>query len=426
MCSLIPLIAQTTAPSTQPTTAPATAPTTLPVTPEETIKEVVERLGVRQTFTESDWVDWLVLLGALFLGVALGRLVQLGLRRLADRLDKRNWKTRATAFRAAAGPAQLIFFAIGLKLGLMPLVLSPPVRLFADRSVEFLLSVAIGWYFYNLVDVAAAILERYTRRTKSTLDDQLVPLVSKTLRLFLVVVFALFIAENVFGANITAWLAGLGIAGLAVSLAAQDSIKNLFGSLTVLLDRPYGVGDGINYDGQEGNVETIGFRSTKLRTADGELVTIPNSKIVDNSVRNIGRRPYIRRVMELGIAADTPPEQMERAVEIVKGILTDPEIARAFDMERNPPRVSFESMSTQAFNLKVFYWHTPPKYWDYLEHAQRVNLRILRAFAEAGISLALPSRTVFLADDPTRGLSVRMERTAAENVPADDNGSGRH
>src|SRR5690606_3820215 len=152
----------------------------------------------------------------------------------------------------------------------------PAVAGFTARVLALLYIIAGGWFLYNLVDLVDVALQRYTLRTKSTFDDQIVPLVRKTLRIFLVVVIVLFTAENVFDADITAWLAGLGIAGLAVSLAAQDSLKNLFGSLTIFLDRPFAVGHFVTYNGFTGTIEQIGFRSTRLRTLYGHLVTIPN------------------------------------------------------------------------------------------------------------------------------------------------------
>src|SRR5690606_22104370 len=120
--------------------------------------------------------------------------------------------------------------------------MSPAVAGFSERILSLLYIISGGWFLYNLVDLVDLAMRHYTARTQSTFDDQVVPLVRKTLRIFLVVVVVLFTAENVFKADITAWLAGLGIAGLAVSLAAQDSLKNLFGSLTIFLDRPFAIG----------------------------------------------------------------------------------------------------------------------------------------------------------------------------------------
>lgn len=115
----------------------------------------------------------------------------------------------------------------------------------------------------------------------------------------------------------------LGIAGLAVSLAAQDSIKNLFGSVTIFIDNPFSVGDRIVFSGTDGFVEEIGFRSTRIRTLTGHLVTVPNMKFIDEAVENITARPYIRRTMNMTITYDTPPDKIEQAVQIIRDLLAE-------------------------------------------------------------------------------------------------------
>ena len=171
------------------------------------------------------------------------------------------------------------------------------------HTLDFLI-VIFFWYAFNLVSVVDVMLRRLTAKTDSSLDDQLVPLIRKTLRIFLVAVGVMFVVDSVFGQNVGALLAGLGIAGLAVSLAARPSLENLFGSITILLDRPFKVGQRIVYSGYDGVIEDIGFRSTKIRTGTGHLVTIPNANIVNNPVENIGDRPYIRRTMNVTITYD--------------------------------------------------------------------------------------------------------------------------
>ncbi len=231
------------------------------------------------------------------------------------------------------------------------------------------------------------------------------PLVRKTLRIFVVVVSVLTIAQSVFGTDITAWLAGLGIAGLAVSLAAQDSIKNLFGSITIFLDRPFQVGDRIVFDGHDGPVEEIGFRSTRLRTLEGNVVTIPNSRMVDSSVLNISKRGAIRRIINVTVTYDTAPARLREAVAILKQIFTEPDIAPGLD-PANPPRVAFNEFNADSLNIVVFYWYAPPDYWAYLDHAERLNMKILERFNDAGIDFAFPTQTLYLAGDTKRPIHL--------------------
>jgi len=265
--------------------------------------------------------------------------------------------------------------------------------------------VSLGWLLYNLTEVITLALTRLTARTESKLDDQVVPIIRKALRIFVIVVSALFTAENVFGTDISAWLAGLGIVGLALSLAAQDSVKNVFGSITVLFDRPFQVGDRIQFDGYDGVVEEIGFRSMRIRTLAGELVTIPNSKVVDGSVMNISRRRAIRRIVDIAITYDTPPDKVRRALDILREILADPRIASALD-PANPPQVFFTDLSAYSLNLRVWYWFAPADWWPYVAHAERFNLMLLERFNAEGIDFAFPTQTLHLASDPKRRLAV--------------------
>ena len=360
---------------------------------------------------ETRWWGWAALAGCIFVGVVVGKVVQSAFGRANGKLTTRGWPLRAAAFEDAAGPANLALITLGIIVGLRFLVLSDALASLTQKITSLLLLVALGWFLYNLIDLVDLTLRRAAKHSHTHLDDMVVPLVRKTLRIFLLIVFGLVVGQNIFGLNITGFLAGLGIAGLAISLAAQDSVKNLFGSLTIFFDRPFVVGELIHFDGNDGVVEEIGFRSTKLRTLDGHLFTVPNMRFIDNSVRNIGARRSIRRVMDITITYDTPPEKIERAVQIVRDILADPAITEPFDLQELPPRVFFNELNADSLNIKAFYWFTlrgGRDYWAFLAHSQEVNLRLFRAFADAEIEFAFPTQTLYLAGDPQRELQVTV------------------
>jgi MscS family membrane protein len=387
-----------------PETAPA-AGEDRPV--ERAVESMVQRLG--ETFELTPWTGWIFLLAAIFVGLLGGKLAQNLLRGIGRRMLDTGWNFRGTIFVDAAGPANLALIAVGASVGMTAIRMPQQLwELTYHSIIPFLYIVAMGWFVFNLVDLVDVTMRRFATRQEGKLHEQVIPLIRKTLRIFVVAVFALFVAENVFGANIGAWLAGLGIAGLAVSLAAQDSLKNLFGSITIFLDKPYGLGDRVNVAGFDGTVEEIGFRSTKIRTLTGHLVTIPNSKIVDGSVENIAKRPHVRRLLNVTITYDTAPEKIEQAVQIIRDILSEPEVAEAFrDMEKFPPRVFFNDFNATSLNIIVLYWFYPADWWLFQEHGQRFNLKLVRAFEAAGIEFAFPTQTLYLAGDPRRELAVR-------------------
>ena len=342
------------------------------------------------TLRQTHWTGWLTLALGIVGGVAVGRIAGAILRGIGTRFERRGWDGRKIVFCAAAGPAALAILALGLSIGLASVVMSLPVRDFFLRVITLLYILAGAWFLYNLVDLADYTLRRFTaKREKSHLDQHIGAIVRKTLRTFLVVIFILFTAQNVFSANIGAWLAGFGIAGLAVSLAAQDSLRNLFGSLMIFLDRPFAVGDTIQFDRWEGVVEDIGFRSTRLRAQDGYIVSIPNARLADNPVVNIDKRRNIRRSFNLVLSRDNAPDKIERALEIVRDVLHDDDVASSFTLATHPPVIAFDEYAPGNHpSIKVQYWYGNPDQTEYLDHAQKVNLRILRRFAEEGIKLA--------------------------------------
>lgn len=368
--------------------------------------------SISPMFTDTPLWGWAALAGAIFVGLLLGKVVQAAMRRFAERTKQKGWEARGTTLDNAAAPVSLALLTVGIMIGLRFIALTPVGEAFSFGIIKFLFIFAVGWFVYNLVDVIDLAMGRFAETTDSKLDDQIAPLVRKTLRIVLVIVFALVVADTVFGVDITAWLAGLGIAGLAVSLAAQDSVKNLFGSMTILFDKPFQVGQRIKFDGFDCIVQEIGFRSTKARSLEGHLITIPNMKFIDNSVENIAMRPSIRRIMNVTITYDTPPAKIEQAVQILRDILNDADSVQPFDMQAFPPRVYFDELKASSLNIFAIYWFILEEgrgWWEYMDHATTINMKLIKAYNDAGIEFAFPTQTLFLAGDPARELKVNVE-----------------
>ncbi len=376
-----------------PASNPSTLPTSRPAEQGDLIVQIgraLEQTGVTDTVLQTSPSHWLLAALGMFLGLLMARLASGVLRKLGQRWAERVKLVRAVVFNSVAGPISLFLFMLGFALGLQFLVIGPTLREFLIRLFQLLNIICVGWLLYNLVDLMTLALNRWTRGRQGNLSVMLVPLVRKTLRVMLVTVLLLFVAENVFNQDVKALLAGLGIAGLAVSLAAQDSIKNLFGSVTIFADQPFAIGEFVEVLGYQGTVEDIGFRSTRIRTTDGYLLTMPNSKIADSPVQNNSRRNKIRRVVEIGFPCDTTPEQVQRALQILTAIFNQQEITDAFDTEKDPVRIAFDEMTGNLLRVKVFYWFRNGNYWDYLAHAQAVNLEIVKRFATAEIKYSFP------------------------------------
>ena len=288
----------------------------------------------------------------------------------------------------------------GIRLGVCWIELGEPgglIHTIIFSGLEVMLTISIALFAYYLVEVPTSWLHVQTEKTESKFDDMMVPIVRKSLRVTVVLFTLVSIAQSLSDKPVSALLAGLGLGGLAFALAAQDTIKNLFGSMVIFTDKPFGLGDRINYDGHDGVIEEVGLRSTRLRRLDGHQVTIPNGELANKSIHNISKRPFIRRIFTLGVTYDTTHEKVTRAKEILEDILKDHE---GMDPKGEMlPRVYFSDFSSSSLDFKCMYWYHPAAYWDFMNFSEWVNLEILRRFNEEGIEFAFPTQTIHIAKD---------------------------
>lgn len=341
---------------------------------------------------------------AVLAGLVVGRLVRHVMEKAGDRFKRGEQRLLfGLVLNCLAKPMSLLCLVIAVQIGFAALVMTERVAGLAEKVISVLTALTIGYAIYRFVDIIDHYLVRWAEKTESKIDDMLVPLVRKSLRITIVVIVAVFIVESVHG-NVATLLAGLGVGGLALALAAQDSIKNFFGSLMILLDKPFQVGDRVVIGGHDGPVEEVGFRSTRIRTLEGHLVTIPNNQVANEVVQNIAKRPSIRRLSNITITYDTPPEKVRRAVEIIREILDnhdgmDPEF---------PPRIFFNDFNDWSLNIIMIYWYHPPEYWEFFAFSEKVNMQILERFNAEGIEFAFPTHTVYVANDDKRQLALRL------------------
>jgi MscS family membrane protein len=215
------------------------------------------------------------------------------------------------------------------------------------------------------------------------------------------------------GFPLTTLIAGAGIGGLAIALSAQNLLKGLFGTVTILTDKPFRVGERIIVKGHDGVVEEIGLRSTKVRgLLSNHLISIPNDLLAELEVENVGRRKHIRRTADLHIPLDTPLAKIERALAIIREVL---EAHEGMDPEL-PPRVFFTDFNPESFNIRFIHWYAPPDFWKYYAFCEKVNLQIFRAFEDEGIQFSLPRRHSYWKTDNQQGpLEIALHRDSGES-----------
>ena len=197
----------------------------------------------------------------------------------------------------------------------------PQSAMDGQQSPGWIAAIAAAYALYQLVDVIEYYLNRLVGKTETKLDDMLVPVVRKSLRITIAIIATLLIAENILGANVKSILLSAGVGGIAIALAAKDTIANFFGSITIFADQPFQIGELVKIGEYRGPVEEVGLRSTRIRTFQGHLVTIPNSVITNSTVENIGKRPFIRRRSNITITYGSGHTKAKKAVEIIKEVL---------------------------------------------------------------------------------------------------------
>lgn len=222
------------------------------------------------------------------------------------------------------------------------------------------------------------------------LDAQLIRISCKLLSVLSAVVIFLAGGQHL-GIPFTTLLASAGVGGIALALGAQDTLKTLFGTLALLADKPFRVGDRIIFQGYDGFVEDIGLRSTKLRLLTGNQVTLPNDHLASRDIENVGRRERIRHDNDLILPLDLPNAKVEQALEIVKTVLQEHEGMDA----KFPPRVYFGQFTPEGYRLQFSLWYAPPDYWEFKSVCERINLKILESLEAAGIQLVPPRRHLF-------------------------------
>lgn len=255
---------------------------------------------------------------------------------------------------------------------------------FVSYAIAVLGAVVVVFVACNRIAEAIIASPRINPRG---LNAQLIRIASKLISVVLAVV-VLLVGGQFLGVPVATLLASAGIGGIALALGAQDTLKNLFGTIMLMADKPFRVGERIVFQTYDGVVEDIGLRSTRIRLLNGHQVTVPNDQLAASDIENVGRRAHIRRSADIHIPLDTPRDKVEEAVEIVRRHLDDHEGMHA-DF---PPRVFFFDFFPTAFTIRMIYWYHPAEYWKFLEFSEKVNFAIFRDFEEQGIQFSLPQR----------------------------------
>lgn len=251
-------------------------------------------------------------------------------------------------------------------------------------------TVFVAWTFYRMIDVLVLGLNQVTQKTESEMDDQLVPLVARVLRVSLIALAIVTIVQQ-WGYDVTSLIAGLGIGGLALALAAQDTLGNWFGGIMIFTDRPFTMGDWVKSSKfGEGVVEEVGMRSTKIRTFSRTVITVPNKEVASASIENFSEMNKRRIKATLGVAYKTTPAQMR---EILAGIRTTLEEHPA--IEQDTFMVNFTGYGESSLEILIYAFTETTVWAEWMEARQDIYLKIMDVVHEAGSEFAFPSRSIY-------------------------------
>ena len=272
------------------------------------------------------------------------------------------------------------------------LLLEPPAALMTVVTLilQTVGTVLVAWVVYKLIDVATHVLLKFTEETDSQMDDQLVPLVQRVVRVVLFVIVGIAIIQQ-WGYDVTSLVAGLGIGGLAFALAAKPTLSNWFGSVMIFTDRPFKMGDWVRTDVGEGIVEEVGLRSTKIRTFTDTLITVPNADIATRPVENCSAMQKRRLRTQIGLVYGTTSEQIDEIIAKIKQRILDDE-----RIEDETSKVFFTGFGASSLDVLIQCWMMTTVYDEFLEIQQALLLDVMAIVEEAGSGFAFPSQSVYL------------------------------
>lgn len=341
-------------------------------------------------------ISILIVLGAVIVVKLLSlfgkKVIEPFVNRTANHLDD-------IIYYSLEQPFKFAIMLLAIWIAIHQLVYPDNLVKVVDNAYRILIILDITWFFAR---VFGGLLQHYWGLRPDGQTNKMMPVIKRTI-LVIVWIIGLVMALSNVGVNISALLGTLGIGGIAFALAAQDTVKNVFGAFTIFTDKPFTIGDTINVNGFEGTVVDVGVRSTKILGYDRRIITLPNYKITDASIINISSEPMRRVTVNLGLTYDTPPEKMKEALDILREIPK-----RVENVSTNPSNITANFSSYADSALMITYYYYIEKQGDILKVASDMNMEILSSFNKAGLNFAFPTQTIYIQKD------AQEERTEEE------------
>jgi MscS family membrane protein len=288
-------------------------------------------------------------------------------------------------------PLRYFIIILGTYWALRYLPLTSAQDIYIHKLFRSAIIIIIAWGFYELVGIHSVISNEF--KAKHNIDDILIPFFSKVIR-FIIVALAIVLCASEWNYDVNGFIAGLGLGGLAFAFAAKDALANIFGGIIIIMEKPFSIGDWVYTPSVEGTVEDISFRSTRFRTFAQAIVTVPNSTLANEAITNWTRMGKRRLTFSLGLTYQTPREKIEICIIKIKNMLIDhPQINNEIIL------VNFEKFSESSLDILIYCFTNTTIWKEFLEVRQDVNLKIMRILEDEGVSMAFPSRSIYIEND---------------------------
>jgi len=265
------------------------------------------------------------------------------------------------------------------------------LRYLIQKGFSLFYAYFIFLLLLRFVDFIGEIMVRRAAKTSNKMDDQIVPFAVEIAKVLVIILGTLTVMSSIFDVNIAALATGLGIGGIAIAMASKESLENLLGSFTIFLDKPFTYGDIVSVNGYTGTVEKVGFRSTRIRTFDKSIVTVPNKNMVNAELDNLGLRPIRRVKFMIGLTYDTPVETIKKIVAEMETMINNHP-----NTTQEDARVRFQEFGASSLDLLVLYYVDSPDWELLINTRQAINYSIIEIVQSQGSDFAFPTTSVFL------------------------------
>lgn len=356
----------------------------------ETLTELFNDYAFMKVDLMKVFLAFSVVLMSLLLKKVFANVILKNIKKLTS---KTKTQVDAKIIWAIEKPAEFLFIVIGIYSAVGILGIPEQLEFFISALFRSIIAVSVFWALYRGAEIVTYLISKIVRKSGGFLDPILISFIQNSMRVVIVILAFIAVVQE-WDYDVAGLLAGLGLGGLAFALAAQDTVANLFGGILIMLDRPFTIGDWIRTSEVEGTVEEIGFRSTKVRTFAHAIVVVPNSRLSKEGITNWSKMGKRQLAFTLGLTYSTTMEQMEECLEKIREMLRshpeiDEEIIFAY----------FQKFGDSSLDIMIYCFTKTTKWEEFLKAQEDVNLKIMKILRDLNLSVAFPSRSIYIEKD---------------------------